>query len=102
MDIDRVPPVSGVGQRSTPGHSSNPPPVSTERSLVPVASPSDREIRQTPFARPSPAFLAHLIATAQHAPQTRARSRAEPADAIAHYNSGPDINTPPQTWERLV
>jgi hypothetical protein len=54
------------------------------------------------LARPSPAFLAHLIATAQHAPQTRARSRAEPADAIAHYNSGSEINAPTQTWERSV
>jgi hypothetical protein len=30
-------------------------------------------------------FLAHLIATAQQAPQTRTRRRAEPADARATY-----------------
>jgi len=102
MDIGRVPPASSIGQRSTPGQSSDTPPESTARSLVPLASHSQREVRQTPSARPSPAFLAHLIATAQHAPQTRARSRAEPADAIAHYNSGSDVNAPPRTWERSV
>jgi len=30
-------------------------------------------------------FVAHLIATAAHVPQTRARCRAEPADARAAY-----------------
>jgi hypothetical protein len=30
-------------------------------------------------------FLAHLIATAQHAPQTRERRRAEPEAANAAY-----------------
>lgn len=31
------------------------------------------------------AFLAHLIATRAQVPQTRARRRAEPAEAIAAY-----------------
>jgi hypothetical protein len=35
--------------------------------------------------RPSAAFLAQLIATAQQAPQTRQRRRAEPQDANAFY-----------------
>jgi hypothetical protein len=35
--------------------------------------------------RPAAAFLAQLIATAHGAPQTRARRRAEPADACAAY-----------------
>jgi hypothetical protein len=32
-------------------------------------------------------FLAQLIATAQRAPQTRARRRADPADACAAYTA---------------
>jgi hypothetical protein len=35
--------------------------------------------------QPEAAFLAHLIATAQGAPQTRARCRAEPGDACEAY-----------------
>jgi hypothetical protein len=35
--------------------------------------------------RPSAPFLAHLIATDQHAPQTRERRRAEPAEAVSAY-----------------
>ena len=35
--------------------------------------------------RPSAAFLAQLIATAQHAPQTRQRRRAEPDEVNAVY-----------------
>jgi hypothetical protein len=31
------------------------------------------------------AFLAHLIATKAHAPQTRTKRRAEPSEAIAAY-----------------
>jgi hypothetical protein len=32
-------------------------------------------------------FIAHLIATAAHMPQTRERRRAEPADALAVYQT---------------
>ena len=32
-------------------------------------------------------FVAHLIATAVQAPQTRARRRAEPLEAVAAYQS---------------
>ncbi|NWG23477.1 MAG: hypothetical protein HXY30_03495 [Pseudorhodoplanes sp.] len=35
--------------------------------------------------RPSAHFLAHLIAGAQGAPQTRERRRAEPAEALSCY-----------------
>lgn len=101
MNIGRLPPVTGIGERPTPGQPRNTPPGATERSLVPLAG-SPRESRQTPSARPSPAFLAHLIATAQHAPQTRARSRAEPEDAIATYINGMNVSDPPRSRERLV
>jgi hypothetical protein len=35
--------------------------------------------------RPQAAFLAHLIAMAQRAPQTLDKRRAEPREAIARY-----------------
>jgi hypothetical protein len=68
--------------------------------LVPVAPAREGNHRHS--ARPSPAFLAQLIATAQHAPQTRARGRAEPADAIAHYTSVVSASVPAKTWDWSV
>jgi hypothetical protein len=38
-------------------------------------------------ARASADFIAHLIATAAQAPQTRARRRAEPEEAVAAYRA---------------
>jgi hypothetical protein len=37
--------------------------------------------------RPRADFLAHLIAAATQAPQTRTRRRAEPAEAVAIYGA---------------
>jgi hypothetical protein len=57
------------------------------RALVPV-TPTVRD--STPpraGSRPSADFIAHLIATSAQAPQTRARRRAEPAEAIAAYGA---------------
>lgn len=54
-------------------------------ALVPV-NPGQREKRQGPAdARASANFIAHLVGTAAQAPQTRARRRAEPQDAVAAY-----------------
>ena len=55
------------------------------RALVPVRATvtSDRSQSRHPAAP----FLAQLIATRMQAPQTRARRRAEPEDAIAVYRS---------------
>ncbi|MGE3144689.1 MAG: hypothetical protein AB7K35_03780 [Pseudorhodoplanes sp.] len=55
------------------------------RALVPLAPAGIASPRTAAPTRPVAAFLAHLIATAQGAPQTRERRRAEPADAIARY-----------------
>jgi len=58
------------------------------RALVP-SRPSPRPTDAfIPVLRPCATFLAHLIATALRAPQTRARRRAEPADATAVYAKG--------------
>jgi hypothetical protein len=54
------------------------------RALVPTTS---SHADKGPLTRrpPSAAFLAHLIATAQQAPQTRVRRRAEPGEVRAVY-----------------
>jgi hypothetical protein len=78
-----------------PGHACGP---ASEQELVgrTSASPSGRALVPTTLSGPSAghtvgpappaAFLAQLIATALKAPQTRARRRAEPADASTVYS----------------
>jgi hypothetical protein len=71
---------SGTGLAGPAGASA------TSRALVAVSrSPAPDRSGCAESPRPSAAFLAHVIATAQHAPQTRARRRAEPRDAGALY-----------------
>jgi len=55
-------------------------------ALTPAAAPSQ------PVAYRNAAFLAHLIATKEQAPQTRERRRAEPADAIAAYRTAAKLS----------
>jgi hypothetical protein len=52
-------------------------------------TPSEAAGRPAPYssARPSAAFLAHLIATREQAPQTRERRRAGPGEAAAIYGA---------------
>ena len=75
-------------------------PATSGRGLVPVAPIRDGSLRTS--ARPSPAFLAQLIATAQQAPQTRARGRIAPADAIARYTSAVSVSAATQIWDWSV
>jgi hypothetical protein len=51
--------------------------------VVPLAT--DRDSGHS--RRPNANFIAHLIATAAQAPQTRARRRAEPEVAAAAYRA---------------
>ena len=51
---------------------------------------------------PSAGFLAHLIATRSHAPQTRVRRRAEPGDAVAAYGAAAAALLGGRTMCRLV
>jgi hypothetical protein len=55
-------------------------------ALVPVA-PERRGSRPAAYRCGSADFIAHLIATAAQAPQTRARRRAEPEHALAAYRA---------------
>src|SRR5262249_11505116 len=106
MVIGKISGLGTTGDRSTSAqqpHRQEPDPQAqtSERGLVPIA-PRQSERTQRRSTRPSPAFLAQLIATAQHAPQTRARGRIAPADAIAHYTSAISASVPRQTWDWSV
>jgi hypothetical protein len=55
-------------------------------ALVPIARPAPRSASSSqPLSRPNSTFIAHLIATADQAPQTRHLRRATPADAQSAY-----------------
>lgn len=56
-------------------------------ALVPITPPDAAAKPATSHARPNPAFVAHLIAMAQQAPQTRTLRRASPEEAQAHYRA---------------
>ncbi len=57
------------------------------RSLVAVDPVASSDPSHATHRRPQPAFLAHLVAVKQRAPQTRAGRRAEPAEAAAIYGA---------------
>jgi hypothetical protein len=93
MDISKVSALGSVREgRTAPAQKPDQQPGASGQELIPVAPAREDSHRHS--ARPSPAFLAQLIATAQHAPQTRARGRAEPADAIARYTSAASVRAP--------
>ena len=56
-------------------------------ALVPLAPAVETGTPSLQQNRPDPSFLAHLIATAQLAPQTRILRRAATADVQAAYRS---------------
>ena len=58
-----------------------------QRALVPVAParPADAAPSRPVRANSRAAFLTHLIATVQGAPQTRERRRVDPKQAITTY-----------------
>jgi hypothetical protein len=62
-----------------------PAPVGESRALI-ALTPAAAACESTESYR-QPAFLAHLIATRDHSPQTRERRRAEPGEALAAYRA---------------
>jgi hypothetical protein len=56
-------------------------------ALIAFAAPDATTDRAQVSNRPRADFLAQLIAARTHAPQTRARRRAAPAEAIAAYDA---------------
>jgi hypothetical protein len=73
--------------------------ISDNRALIALQPivPGER----SPAGRPQASFLAHLIATDRQLPQTRARRRAEPADAITAYSAA-DAEAPPPAGGTLI
>jgi hypothetical protein len=72
-------------------------------ALVPVvASAQWSHLPNQPLSRADSNFVTHLIATAEHVPQTCSLRRATPADAQAAYRSVTDHNHPMTTglWTR--
>lgn len=57
----------------------------TSRALVPLTLPKAATANGDNVIRPDARFVAQLIATASHAPQTRALRRASTEDATATY-----------------
>ena len=57
----------------------------TDRAAGQTATQNVADVRTN--SRANADFVAHLIATSAQAPQTRARRRANPADAIAAYDA---------------
>ena len=58
-------------------------------ALVPLAPPARRAPITRLMTRPDPTFVAQLIATAAHLPQTRNLRRAAPSDAVSAYTAQP-------------
>jgi hypothetical protein len=56
-------------------------------ALVPLTSARWSPVPNRILLRSSPTFVTHLIATAEHAPQTRGFRRATPADAQTAYGA---------------
>ena len=56
-------------------------------ALVPISALARENGVSNVGQRPNADFVAHLIATAAKAPQTRARRRAEPGQAVAAYRA---------------
>jgi hypothetical protein len=62
-------------------------PETESRALIAIEQPVASERAPRVTRHPAAGFLAQLIATHMQAPQTRARRRAEPDEAIAVYRS---------------
>jgi hypothetical protein len=63
----------------------------TSRALTVISPPAPRDA-SPPLSRGDAAFLAHLIATKEQAPQTREKRRAEPAEVLAAYRAVANLN----------
>jgi hypothetical protein len=59
--------------------------VATGRALVPLTLSAAPPENVTSIVRPDARFVAHLIATATHAPQTRIHRRTSVEDVLTHY-----------------
>jgi hypothetical protein len=58
-------------------------------ALVPISPAPQHGPASSRTPRPDPSFLAQLIATAEHLPQTRRLCRAAPQEALSAYGAQP-------------
>ena len=65
------------------------------RALVPLVPQDSPQTTCYVRSHPDLSFVAHLIATATHVPQTRTLCRASPQDAQASYRSVANQNKTP-------
>lgn len=82
--------IGGIGGPAIPRRTADrrePTPETETRALIAIEAPAaaDRPLSRT--RHPAAPFLAQLIATQMQLPQTRARRRAEPGEAIAAYGA---------------
>jgi hypothetical protein len=73
------------GQGGQPPADPRPAAAPASRALTVIATPAPRHVPSP--VRGDAAFLAHLIATKEQAPQTREKRRAAPAEALAAYRA---------------
>jgi len=87
MSVAKVSRVTAHPPHGTP--SANPAPAKAASvALVPVvAAPRKLAPIAHGLTRPDPSFVTHLIAMAEHSPQTRLLRRATPEDVQAAYRS---------------
>jgi hypothetical protein len=71
------------------------------RALIAVEAAAPVERLVSTMRHPAAPFLAQLIATRMQMPQTRARRRAEPEEAIGVYRSSNDRAHPLQVRKRF-
>jgi hypothetical protein len=81
------PTINASASRRNDGAPAPDAPESESRALIAIEAPAPSERTPRVTRHPSAGFLAQLIATQMQAPQTRARRRAEPAEAMAVYRS---------------
>ncbi len=91
MIVSSIQPPSARRTERNPaaGQGEAPKPLPSSAALVPISAPSAAPKLANNLARPNPAFVAHLIAISQQAPQTRTLRRASPEEAQAHYRAQP-------------
>ena len=70
-------------------------PETASRALIAIEASAASERVPRVTRHPAAGFLAQLIATQMQAPQTRARRRAEPGEAMALYRS---MTKPAARW----
>jgi hypothetical protein len=82
---------AAYGRSGTMPGDASPPSAQRERASRALVVTAPAAARELPVHYRQASFLAHLIATKDHAPQTRERRRAEPGEAIAAYRAAAEL-----------